>query len=52
MTESKSYVPVLHDPVLLEESDNRLVVIDVDTSRRTAALRTIAGPLILYENVP
>jgi len=52
MTESKSYVPVLNDPVLLEDSDNRLVVIDVDTSRRTAALRTIAGPSILYENVP
>ena len=52
MTESKSYVPVLNDPVLLEDSDNRLVVVDVDTSRRTAALRTIAGPVILYENVP
>ena len=52
ITESNSYVPVPNDPVLLEDSDNRLVVVDVDTSRRTAALRTIAGPVILYENVP
>ena len=52
MTEPNSYVPMLNDPVLLEDSDNSLVVIDIDASRRTAALRTIAGPAILYENVP
>jgi len=52
MTNPDSYVPMLNDPVLLEDSDNRLVVIDVDASKRTAALRTIAGPAILYENVP
>jgi len=52
MSESNSYVPMPNDPVLLEDSDNRLVVVDVDASRRTAALRTIAGPVILYENVP
>jgi len=43
---------MMNDPVLLEDSDNRLVVVDVDASRRTAALRTIAGAIILYENVP
>ncbi len=52
MTKLNSYVPMLNDPVLLEDSDNRLVVIDVDASKRTAALRTIAAPAILYENVP
>jgi len=52
MTNPNSYVPMLNDPVLLEDSDNRLVVIDVEASKRTAALRTIAGPVILYENVP
>lgn len=52
MTECNSYDPMLNDPVLLEDSDNTLVVVDVDASRRTAALRTIAGPTILYENVP
>jgi hypothetical protein len=43
---------MLNDPVLLEDSDNRLVVIDVDASKRTAVVRTIAGPAILHENVP
>ena len=52
MTKPNSYVPMLNDPVLLEDSDNRLVVVDVDASKRTADLRTIAGPAILYENVP
>jgi len=42
----------MNDPVLLEDSDNRLVVVHVDASRGTAAVRTIAGPEILYENVP
>jgi len=42
----------MNDPVLLEDSDNRLVVVQVDASRATAALRTIAGPEILCENVP
>lgn len=52
MTNPSSYVPMLNDPVLLEDSDNRLVVIDVDASKRTAVVRTIAGPAILHENVP
>ena len=52
MTQPNSYVPTLNDPVLFEDSDNRLVVVDVDQSRRTAALRTIAGPIISYENIP
>lgn len=52
MTNPNSYVPVLNDPVIFEGSDNRLVVIEVDASKRTAALRTIAGPAILYENIP
>jgi len=52
MTKPNSYVPRLNDSVLLEDSDNRLVVVDVDASRETAALRTIAGLDILYENVP
>ena len=52
MTNPHSYVPMPNDPVLLEDSDNRLVVVDVDASRRTADLRTIAGPAILYENIP
>jgi len=52
MTKPNIYVPRMNDPVLLEDSDNRLVVVHVDASRGTAAVRTIAGPEILYENVP
>jgi len=52
MTEPSGYVPRLNDLVLFEDSDKRLIVGHVDASRRTAALTTITGPIILYENVP
>ncbi len=52
MAESYNYVPRLNDSVLLEGSDNRLIVVHVDASRRTAALTTLANPVIYYENVP
>jgi hypothetical protein len=50
--EPNGYVPRPNDSVILEHSDNRLIVIHVDASRRRAALKTITGPVILYENVP
>ncbi len=52
MTNPQSYAPRPNDLVLLEDNDNRLVVVTVDASRRTADLKTIAGPAILYENIP
>lgn len=50
--EPNGYVPRPNDHVVLEDSDNRLIVVHVDTSRRSAALTTITGPVTLYENVP
>jgi hypothetical protein len=50
--EPNGFVPRPNDPVVLEDSDDRLIVVHVDTSRRTAALKTITGLVILYENVP
>jgi len=52
ITKPNSYVPRENDPVLFEDSDHWLIVVRVDDSRRTAALKTITGPVILYENVP
>jgi hypothetical protein len=52
MEEPYVYIPRPNDPVFLEDSDNRLIVVHVDASRRTVALKTLVGPLILYENVP
>jgi hypothetical protein len=52
MTTPPSYAPRPNDLVLLEDNDNRLVVVNVDASRKTADLKTIAGPTILYENIP
>ncbi|MFZ0198451.1 MAG: hypothetical protein WAL05_04570 [Candidatus Sulfotelmatobacter sp.] len=52
MQEPYVYIPRTNDPVLLEDSDNRLIVVHVDASRKTAALKTLVGPVILYENVP
>jgi hypothetical protein len=46
------YIPRLNDSVLLEGDGRRLIVIHVDTSRKTAALTTLASPVIHYENVP
>jgi hypothetical protein len=52
LTKPISYLPKLRDLVVFEDSDSRLVVVHIDGRRRTAALRTVAGPVILYENVP
>ncbi len=52
ITKPKGYAPRVNDVVLFEDSDHRLIVVHVDDSRRTAALTTITGPVILYENVP
>jgi hypothetical protein len=52
MAEPHNYVPRVNDPVLFEDSDNRLLVVHVDANRRTAALTTFVGPVIHYENVP
>ncbi len=52
MADLYNYVPRLNDSVLLEGDGRRLIVIHVDTSRRTAALTTLASPVIHYENVP
>lgn len=52
MTNPQRYAPRPNDLVLLEDNDNRLVVVNVDASRRTADLKTIASPAILYENIP
>jgi hypothetical protein len=52
MPESYNYVPRLNDSVLLEGDVRRLIVIHVDTGRKTAALTTLASPVIHYENVP
>jgi hypothetical protein len=35
----------------LENCANRLVVVHIDASSRTATLRTVSGPVILYENL-
>ena len=51
MTNPQRYAPRPNDLVLLEDNDNRLVVVNVDASRRTADLKTIASPAILYENI-
>jgi hypothetical protein len=50
--EPYNYVPRLNDSVLLEGNGHRLIVIHVYASRRTAALTTLANPVIHYENVP
>jgi hypothetical protein len=47
-----NYIPRLNDSVLLEGNGHTLIVIEVDASRRTAALTTLASPAIHYENVP
>jgi hypothetical protein len=52
ITNPNGYVSMVNDAVLFEDSDHRLIVVHVDDSRRTAALKTICGPEILYENVP
>ncbi|MFZ3366013.1 MAG: hypothetical protein WA239_02720 [Candidatus Sulfotelmatobacter sp.] len=52
MKEPYIYIPRTNDPVLLEDSDSRLIVVHVDASRKTAALKTLVGPVILYEDVP
>jgi hypothetical protein len=52
MAQPRNYVPRLNDPVLLEDNDNRLIVVHLDASRRTTALKTLVGPVIRYENVP
>jgi hypothetical protein len=52
MEEPYIYVPRPNDPVFLEDGDNRLIVVHVNASRKTAALKTLVGPVILYENVP
>ena len=41
--EPNGYVPRPNDPVVLEDRDNRRIVVHVDASRRSVALKTITG---------
>jgi len=51
MAKPYDYVPRVNDLVLLEHNDSRLIVVHVDASRKTAAVKTTAGPVVLYENM-
>jgi hypothetical protein len=52
MAKPYDYVPRVNDLVLLEHNDSRLIVVHVDANRKTAAVQTIAAPVVLYENMP
>lgn len=52
MASPKKYVPKRNDPVLVNGKPNRYVVLMVRSGRKTADVRTAAGPVILYYDVP
>jgi hypothetical protein len=52
MASPNKYVPKINDPVLVQGRPNRYVVIIVRSGKKTADVRTGAGPVILYYDVP
>lgn len=52
MAKPNQYVPKINDPVLLKGRRDRYIVIIVRSGKKTADVRTGAGPVILYYDVP
>jgi len=51
MPRNKEYVPRPNDHVFLKGAIGRFIVAIVDAKRRTAGVRTAAGPVVLYYDV-
>jgi hypothetical protein len=51
MPRNKEYVPKVNDHVFLKGAMGRFIVATVDAKRRTAGVRTAAGPVIFYYEV-
>jgi hypothetical protein len=51
MERSKQYVPNVNDLVLLKGAMGHFAVTIVNARKRTAGVRTAAGPMILYHDV-
>jgi hypothetical protein len=52
MAKATKYVPSINDPVLVKGKVDPYSVVIVWPSRKTAAVRTMVGPVILYYDVP
>jgi hypothetical protein len=52
MAKPKKYVPKINDPVLVKGKPIPSMVVMVRPGTRTADVRTAAGPVILYYDVP
>ncbi|MGA2020436.1 MAG: hypothetical protein ABSH02_07590 [Candidatus Sulfotelmatobacter sp.] len=52
MANPYKYVPKINDSVLVKGKPNRHVVVIVRSGNKTADVRTEAGPVILYYDVP
>jgi hypothetical protein len=52
MPNPKNYVPKINDFVLVRGHMGRLVVVSVDAEKKTADVKTVAGPIVLTRGVP
>jgi hypothetical protein len=52
MANRNKYVPKMNDPVRLKGRPDPYVVLIVRSGKKTADVRTGAGPVILYYDVP
>jgi hypothetical protein len=52
MASPDKYVPKINDPVQVKGRLDRCVVLIVRSGKKTADVRTGAGPVILYYDVP
>jgi hypothetical protein len=52
MAKASKYVPNVNDSVLVKGKADRYSVVMVRRGKKTADVRTIVGPVILYYDVP
>jgi hypothetical protein len=52
MANRKAYVPKMGDPVLVQGMRNKYVVLVARSGARTADVRTLTVPALLYYNLP